>query len=142
MAVKTYDPKKVIITFGTHTISGYADGTFISITPATDRFSKNVGADGEVTRTQSNDNTDEVVITVKQTSSSNDYLSQVAFNDRFLGTGKLPLSIVDIGGTTIANYTEAWIRTEAAIENSNEASDRVWTLDTGQPTTKNVGGNL
>jgi hypothetical protein len=139
MAVKTYDPKKFIVTLGTDTI---VDWVSISVTPAGDRFTKNVGADGEVTRTKSNDYTDEVVITLNQSSSSNDVLSQIAFNDRFLGTSIQSLSITDIGGSTITNYPEAWIKQEAAIEVSNELGERAWTLDTGQPTTKNVGGNL
>ena len=31
LTVKTYDPKMVVITFGVIPISGYAEGTFVSV---------------------------------------------------------------------------------------------------------------
>ncbi len=45
--VKTYDPKKVLISFGSHSVSGYSDGTFVSIEASGDGISKKVGCDGE-----------------------------------------------------------------------------------------------
>jgi hypothetical protein len=52
-------------------ISGYADGTFVQVDPSGDSFAKKVGADGEVARSMSNDNTHTVVITLLQSSLSN-----------------------------------------------------------------------
>ena len=51
----TYDPKRVIITFGGTPIGGYADGTFVDIAASSEAFTRKVGADGEVTRSKSAD---------------------------------------------------------------------------------------
>ncbi len=141
MAVKTYNPSKVIITFKGKTIQGYADGTFVSVTPSSEWWTKSTGADGEVSRSATNDYTHEVEFTLKQTSSSNDYLSQEAMKDKRLGTGKGELQIKDTGGTTIFFWPEAWIRQPADNENAKETSERSWTLDTGQVKEMNIGGN-
>ena len=94
--VNTYDPKKVIITFGGVPITGFADGTFVQIDPNAEMWTKKVGADGEVTRSQSNDNTHTVQITLQQSSASNDYLSTCMNADKLTGMGMLPLSITDL----------------------------------------------
>ena len=139
---KTFDPKKFIITFGGVAIVGYADGPFITVTPASDRFSKTVGADGEVGRNKSNDNTHEVTITLLGTSVSNDYLSTILRADKLANAGKLPLQVVDTGGTTIMSWKEAWIRTPADLEGAKEITERSWVFDTGQISVENIGGNL
>lgn len=138
--MKTYDPKKVIITFGGVPILGYADGTFVSVTPSNDRFSKAIGADGEVARTKSNDNTHEVTITLIQSSLSNSYLSGILNADRLTNEGVLPLSITDLSGTTLMFWKDAWIRTDPDVEFSKETGERAWVFDTGQAAVNVIGG--
>lgn len=133
MPVKTYDPKKVIVTFGGNIISGYADGTFINVSSPSDTFTKKVGADGEIARGRSNDDTAEVTLTLMATSASNAYLDSIRRIDKATGAGVRALSIQDLSGTTIFFYPEAWIRKMPDTEYGKEVSDRVWVLDTGQP---------
>jgi hypothetical protein len=76
--VGTYDPKKVIITLGGVPIGGYADG-FVQIDPNSETWTKKVGADGEVARALSNDNTHTIQITLMQTSLSNAYVAEYCF---------------------------------------------------------------
>lgn len=142
MAVKTYLPDQFKIIFGTETMTGLDDGDFITVSPGSDRFSKVVGADGEVIRTRSNDYTHDIEIVLLQSSSSNDYLSTVFDLDRVSGTGALPLSIVDLSGTTVRFWASAWIVQEPAAANGKESGNRTWTLTTGQETPGGViGGN-
>ena len=42
-AIKTYNPKEVVVACGTHIVSGYADDSFISIEPNGDGITKKVG---------------------------------------------------------------------------------------------------
>ena len=63
--VSTYDPKEVVVTFGAIPLDGYADGTFVEVAPAGEAFARHVGADGEVSRSKSNDNTHDVTLTLK-----------------------------------------------------------------------------
>ena len=41
--IKTYNPKEVIVTCGTHIVTGYADDSFISIEPNGDGITKKTG---------------------------------------------------------------------------------------------------
>lgn len=140
--VNTYDPKQLIIVFGGVPITGYADGTFVTVTPNAERFTKVVGADGEVTRTKSNDFTHEVTITLKQSSLSNDYLSTIMNADRLSNLGKLPLQIKDINGTTLWNWSQAWIRQPPDSEFAKELGERAWIFDTGSADLEQIGGSL
>ncbi|MDR2952562.1 MAG: DUF3277 family protein [Treponema sp.] len=140
--VSNYDPKKVILTFGGVPITGFTEGTFIGIAANdSDAFKKKVGADGEVGRAQSNDNTHNVTITLMQSSASNDYLSNIFNADRLSGTQMLPLSITDLNGKSLRSWPQAWIKGDPNWDFAKELSDRQWVLDTGQAAT-NVNGGL
>lgn len=129
---RTYDPKQIIITFGGVPISGYADGTFIKVSPAGDRFTRKVGADGEVARSRSNNDCHNVEITLMQTSPGNAALSAVLAEDRFFNTGIRPLQIADINGSVLDFWPDAWIKADPDQEYSKEVGDRTWMLETGQ----------
>ncbi len=131
--VQTYDPKKVIVTFGGTPLSGYADGTFITVAPSADTFAKVVGADGEVARGRSNDDTAEVTITLMQTSLSNKVLSTIRAADKIGSSGILPLSITDLSGASLYFWPQAWIRRSPDGEFAKEVGERAWIFDTGQP---------
>lgn len=140
--VKTYDPKDMIIIFRGAQISGFADGTFLNIVPGGQRYTKAVGADGEVARSKSNDNTHEVTLTLMATSQSNDTLSVALLADKLFNAGAGPLQIIDKNGTTLYFWDIAWVRQPPDIEGSKEISERAWTLDTGQVVQEFVGGSL
>ncbi len=140
--VKTYDPKKVIVTFGGVPITGFADGTFVQVDPNAESFTRKVGADGEVVRAKTNDNTHTVVITLQQSSASNSFLGNAYNTDKLTGAGMLPLSITDLNGGTIAFWPQAWIQTDPSWGYAKETTDRGWTLHTGQIATNAKGGAI
>jgi hypothetical protein len=130
--VQTYDPAKVIVTFGGAIITGFADGTFIQVSPASDLFTKKVGADGETARAKSSDETYEVTLTLMQTSLSNKVLNAFKEADRLSSTGVLPLSITDLSGTALFFWPQAWIKKSPGGEFGKEIGDRAWAFDTGK----------
>jgi hypothetical protein len=130
--VMTYDPKKVIITLGGVPITGYADGTFVQIDPNSETWTRKVGADGEVSRSLSNDNTHTIQITLKQTSLSNAYLRTVMNADKLTGLGMLPLSFTDLSDMEIHFWPQAWVSTEPSTGRAKEETDVQWTIHTGQ----------
>jgi hypothetical protein len=140
--VTTYDPKKVIITFGGVPLGGFADGTFVQVDPSGDFFTKKIGADGEVTRSMSNDNTHTVAITLQQSSLSNQYLSTCKTADKLTGLGTLPLSITDLNGASLFFWPQAWINADPGWGFAKENTDRAWTFQTGQIATQNEGGTI
>jgi hypothetical protein len=128
-AVKNYNPKKVSVIVGTRAISGFADGTFVKVSFDGDAFSKKKGADGNTTRSQSNDDGGKIVITLDQASDSNDYLSGLAVLDRASGAGVVPVLIRDAMGRTLIAVESAWVLKQADVMFSKQSEDREWTLD-------------
>jgi hypothetical protein len=130
--VGTYDPKKVILTLGGVPIGGYADGTFVQVDPNSETWVKKVGADGEVSRALSNDNTNTIQITLKQMSLSNTYLRTVMSADKLTGLGMLPFSFVDLSTGEAHFWPEAWVSTDPSLGRAKEETDMQWTIHTGQ----------
>jgi hypothetical protein len=128
-----YDPKKLVITFGGVPIGGYADGTVLEIAPNdADGVKKKVGADGEVSRSFSADNTHQITITLMQSSDSNAYLSGVRNADKLTGHSILPLAINDLSGGSMGFWPQAWIRGDPTWSYGKEDQERQWIIDTGQ----------
>ncbi len=140
MAIKTFDPKKVIIAIGGVSMSGFADGSYIKVARDGDSFMKKVGVDGEVSRARNNDRSGSIVLTLMQTSASNDVLS--AFNnvDEQTNDGIVPVLITDLSGRSTFFSGYAWIKKPADSEFGKEVGTREWTLDTGSVDVF-VGGN-
>jgi len=138
----TYNPAQVIVTFGGVPILGYADGTFVQIDPNSDKFTKVVGADGDVGFAMSADNTHTVVITLIQTSLSNGYLSACFNVDKATGLGMLPLLITDLNGATLHSWPQARIVSDPSWGDAKELTDRAWTFSTGQIQVESHGGVL
>jgi hypothetical protein len=139
--VRTYDPKLIVVTFGSVTITGYADGTFLTIAGNGDAFSKVRGADGGVDRVNMNQADYAVTLTLKQTSITNDQLSALHSADKLGNAGKLPLVVKDLNGTTLFSAPQAWVAKEPDPEFSAELSNREWRIDTGIASLV-VGGNV
>lgn len=140
MAVRTYDPKLVTVTFGPIILEGYMDGTFVSMAQNGDNFEKSKGADGEIDRVNKNSNDWSITVTLKQTSPSNTQLSAQAAADKLANTGKFPLTITDLGGTSLFFAQDSWIGKEPDSEYSDTISSREWRFDTG-PAQKIDGQN-
>lgn len=138
--VYTFDPKKVVVTFGGTIVSGYADGTFLSIAGNGDSFSKRKGADGTVDRINMNSYDYSVTLTLTQTSSTNAVLQAALIADKEANTGVVPLSITDLSGNSIFTAAQAWVAKDPDDEYADSLGTREWRIDTGFAE-KVTGGN-
>lgn len=136
VGVKTFDPKMVVITFGVIPISGYAEGTFVSVKRSGDAFGKSKGAGGDVERINRNQGDFEVRLTLQQTSPVNKELSAALAADIATNAGIFPLTIKDLLGETLFFAPQAWIRVDPEWEDGDDLNSREWTFDTG------IGANL
>lgn len=132
MSVKTYSPKKVAVTVGTINISGYADGTFVKLERATDAFSKKVGADGEVCRVQSADQSGMVTITLMATSESNAYLTSLVTGDEISQNGVVPITVKELIGNSIYIANNAWVKKNPDAEFGDDLSNVEWVFECEQ----------
>lgn len=130
MAVKTYDPAQVLITFNGFNISGIADGTFVQVARNEDAFTLQVGSGGEGVRSKSNNKSGTVTLTLIQSSDSNEILSGFAAADELSNSGSGPLMIKDNSGNSLYMAESAWVKKVADSEFAKEAGSREWVLET------------
>lgn len=138
--VRTYDPKKIMLTFGTVIFTGFGE-TVVSIEPGGDAFEMAQGADGTIDRTNKNMNHYIVTVTLKQTSITNDDLSRIHIADKLSNTGKFPLTVKDLNGTSDFFAPIAWIIGDPTSDYAATSGDREWKFQTGTAVNV-VGGNL
>ena len=86
--VKTYDPKKVKVLFGSLILTGVDEGTFINVETQGDGISAIVGCDQEIVRSIDPSSVlKQVTVTLLQSSSSNAALSLIQDADNQNGAG-------------------------------------------------------
>jgi hypothetical protein len=134
--MRTYSPRKVIVTWttptnGGHVISGYGPDTFIKTSRDEDSFTKDVGADGEVARVASANRGGSLELTLQQVSESNDVLSYDITRDELGQDNTGTIQVADASGRTVVLAAEAWIRKPTDAEFSATKGTRTWTFDTG-----------
>lgn len=129
--IKTYNPKEVIVTLGTHIVTGYADDSFVTIDPNGDGVTKKVGCDGEIVRSISPDDTFIIKLSVLQTSDTNAFLQQKLALDRKTGDGMFPVLVKDLKGGMVFSTDAAWPIKAASRGFGKEAGNREWEIHTG-----------
>lgn len=132
MSAKVYNPKEVVIVFGPIIVTGFADGTFLSVDFNEDAYSLQVGTDGEGTRSRTNNESATVTFTTMQSSDTNDLLSALHQVDKNTpgGDGIVPLLIKDLQGSSLYAAETAWIKKAPTSEFGREAGPREWTIET------------
>ena len=132
--IKTYNPKEVIVSFGHHMVTGYADDSFVTIDANGDGVTKKVGCDGEIVRSISPDDTYVVKLSVLQTSETNAYLQNKINQDLKSGDGMFPLMVKDLKGGMLFSTDAAWPAKPASRGFGKESNNREWEIHTGSAT--------
>jgi hypothetical protein len=139
MATKTYNAKKVLISFAGKTLTGVLDGSFVKVSRNNDSFMLAIGSDGEAARAANADKSGTVTVTLMQTSPSNDDLSNLMSTDELTNTGTGALFVKDASGRTLVSAVDAWIRKPADVEFAREITGREWVFETGNLEIFNAG---
>lgn len=129
--VRTYDPAKIMVVFGTIIFTGFAEGTMLTIIPNGEGFEKSKGADGGIDRTNKNVNDYSIPISLKRSSPTNQALSLVYTADKLSNTGKFPLTIKDLQGISLFFAAQAWVTKDPDAEEGDSMPTREWLLHTG-----------
>lgn len=138
--LRTYDPKKVAITFGAIIFTGFADGDFFEVT-GEDEFEMREGADGSEDRINKNKTGKDVNITLMATSITNDALTAVFNVDRNTNTGVQALTIKDGNGTMLLFSAQAYIKKAPDKTGGDSLGSITWNFRAPQATW-NPGSNL
>ena len=130
--VKTYNPKEITISLGTHIVTGYGEDSFVTIESNTDGITKKVGCDGEVVRSISPDHTYNISLTLLMASDTCKWLQERLDQDRETGDGMFPILIKDLKGGMVFSSDSAWVVRPATRQFSREAPSREWQISTGE----------
>lgn len=127
-----YDPNEVSILAANIPIEGgFADGTFVEVVFTSDAFVTVVGADGDVTRSKTNDRRARVTITLMQSSNSNQLLSALSNLDqnKSNGAGVGALLIKDNQGLSLYTAEHSWIAKHPDAAFDKTAGPRAWVFE-------------
>jgi len=129
-----YDPKNVTIIIGGEggsVISGFADGAMVTVARDEDEWTLAIGTDGEGTRSKTNNKSGTIMISLMQSSPSNETLESYALADDVQGGGKpFDIQIKDVNGNKLHHAEQAWIQKRPDAEYGREATAREWTIRT------------
>jgi hypothetical protein len=135
-----YNPDLVTITVAGVLIQGYADGEFVTIAQAADQFVDEVGTDGEVARSPTNDRRMDITIKLIQTSQSNAVLSSLLNADLNNPNGQtFSCQVEDVAGGTIAFGAESWIKKWPDSSFDRTAKSREWVIRIANGTRDEAG---
>lgn len=132
MAVKTYNPAEISVVIGGQPMRGFADGDFVAVERNEDSWTLLVGADGESTRSKNSNRSGRITLTLLASSSSNDFLSQLALTDDTTGRGTFGLMVKDNFGTSLYTAATAWIVKQPARSFAKEAGTQEWIFETDE----------
>lgn len=142
MAGQTYDPKSVIFTFRGVPLTGYAPGTFVTVSRASDGVSLVVGSDGETTRVRSRNRSGTITLTLRAESPSNDVLTAAYLADeKGLATGRGPAGLTDLSGSSVVVSQDAWIQKLPDMGFGDSSGTREWIFATGDLDMRPGGNN-
>ena len=141
-----YSPEDVVVIFAnsqfSHTLSGTADGTFISYERTVPRATLYTGADLSAARVLRRNKSGIVTFTLHQSAESNDVLSQIAQNDEDAHDNSwlFSVTIKDLLGRSIFFAPQAFIGTDPNLTYSTDMETREWGV-TVIDVQRHFGGN-
>lgn len=138
--IRTYNPAKIIVTFGGVPVTGYVEDSFVKLERNGDVFEVSEGADGTVDRTNRNAFSYVATIVLKQVSPTNDAFMDIMQADQSDDNGIKALQITDIGGT-LQFSADAWIEKDPSRDMARKMGSREWKFRTGIPSVDVHGSN-
>lgn len=145
MGMKSWNIKDMSISLNAVPLDdgGYADDEVMTLEWAEDQFSVYVGADGEVTRANTNNGLATVTLKYAQTAAANDRLMALLRADLALGNGAGAgmFSARDAYGTTAVGAERAWVMGYPALSVGKTVKVREWKIQLADALTLSfIGG--
>ena len=142
----TYSPEDVACVISndrfSHTISGYTDGTFLTVSRVIPASTLYTGADGTNARTIRAVKNLDLTFTLHQSSESNDILSALlVLDEQARNSDELfSITIKDTIGRTLVSSPTCFIGTTPDLDFATDITDRQWVLHC-VGSTVHIGGN-
>lgn len=124
--MRTFDPKDINVLVGRRALTGFAENTFVTAERAEDMFTEHIGAKGEVSMSETSNNSGEITVTLANTSPDVRYLNNLA--NKKGPAAIVAVQIVDLNDNTVVSGTEARVRRPANYEGGKEITEREFVI--------------
>lgn len=138
LEVNTYTPSDVILIFGGYRAEGWDR---ITISRSVEAFRPVKGIRGKHTRIRDLDTSATIVLSVMQTSPTNDYLSGILEEDFIQGTGRLEITLKDSSGESRFSSVEAYITGFPETTYAEDIEYRSWNIFCQTTDSYHLSGN-
>jgi len=139
--MKTYDFKQVACIVGKDLVTGFAEGDdSIKVDPLQEDWQLAVGADGEGSRSKSNNGGARVTIKLLATSDANDLLNAYYQADKLSNSGLFPFMLKDNNGRQLHVAEQMFIEKRPPVQHGQKSGELEWVLLTADMLS-NFGGN-
>lgn len=128
MALKTFDPKQVVITFGTLVLSGFAEDSMITLEPVEKLSDAVVGMDGQTQRIIKNNRNYTAKVKLLATSESHKNMMAQTFIGGLFQVNTFPFSLTSIATNESISSAAAYVEQEPTVEMSGAGDAREWSL--------------
>ncbi len=128
MSLKSYNLKSVVCSFGPISFSGFAEDDAITITPESEIFTSKVGADGQTTRSRSNNDNYKATIRFMSTSSARFSLQEQTLRNAALSQVTYPFFLNSPDTQEIYASSQAYVEKLPDASFGREASEREYTI--------------
>ena len=140
MSTKSFNAGDTNVIVAGRKMTGLAPDGFVEVERDEQAYTKQVGADGEVTRSKTNNKAGKIRITLQQSSEDNAFLMQLSNTDENTGQGIVPVAVVDKSGTYKAVSPNSWVQKKPVNAFGRDAGTRQWIFDCGE-INETGGGN-
>ena len=130
--IMTYNSSKVKIALGSHSVTGYAEDSFVVIEPIDSGVTSKAGCDGEIVRSVDPNERFTVKLTLLASSQTHKFLMNKYNQDKKNGTGIFPILVNDLTGEEKFSASKAWVAKIPSKTNGMQSQNKEWTLETGQ----------
>jgi len=137
-SVETYSASDVKLSIGGYIITGWDN---LTINRRVKAFTPVYGIRGKNTRVKNVDTSATIIITLIQTSQSNDVLSYIHELDIDEGTARITLTLKDNSGRSVFSSNEAYISSYPTKSFSGDFTYNTWEIILQSTQSYTVGGN-
>lgn len=131
-APKTYDPSQISVIIGGASITGFAEGTMISVARNEDAFSYAPSTTGGGSRVKNSNKSGRITLTLQKTSESNEILDNYADLDEVSNDGIFSSLVRDNNGKDLHKGESCWVVKKPDSEESKELPTREWIIEVAE----------
>lgn len=138
--MKTYKPEEISLIIDGHIVSGFAEGSIITVERDEDSFTFVPSTTGGGSRSKNANKAGKITFRLQQTSESNQVMSTLVKNDEDTGEGVVSALVRDNSGNDKHGADEGYITRPAKAEYAKEISNPEWIYQ-AEELEMNLGGN-